>query len=355
MGTKRISFKTNFILTSAFIVGSGFLLLGATHSVGDYWVRIITLMAIYSIMAISYTLVNGVTGIFSLGHAGFIAVGAYTAALLTLPIQQKAMSFFIAPLIWPLNSIQMGFFPATIIAGLVAAFAAFLVGYPSLRVTGDYFAIATLAFAEIIRIVIQNSYSLTNGSLGLKGIPPYTNIWWAWGWLLVTIIAVGSLKFSSYGRALRAMSEDTVAARAMGINVFKHQLMSFVVSGFFAGIGGALYAHWLTTIDPRPTSLGIMLTFFVLIMIVIGGLGSISGAVLGAIFFAFAAQWLRIVESPMNFFGITIPGIPGMSMLIFATVFILIMLFWRRGIMGKDELSWQYIYDHFTKKAGDQD
>jgi branched-chain amino acid transport system permease protein len=355
MSAKRISFKTNFILTSALIVGSGFLLLGATHSVGDYWIRIITLMAIYSIMAVSYTLVNGVTGIFSLGHAGFIAVGAYTAALLTLPIQQKAMSFFIAPLIWPLNSIQMGFLPATIIAGLVAAFAAFLVGYPSLRVTGDYFAIATLAFAEIIRIVIQNSYSVTNGSLGLKSIPPYTNIWWAWGWLLVTLIVIGSLKFSSYGRALRAMSEDTVAAGAMGINVFKHQLVSFVVSGFFAGIGGALYAHWLTTIDPRPTSLGIMLTFFVLIMIVIGGLGSISGAVLGAIFFAFAAQWLRIVESPMNFFGITIPGIPGMSMLIFATVFILIMLFWRRGIMGKDELSWQYIYDHFTKKVGDQD
>lgn len=352
---KRIPFKINFILTTIFVIGTGFFLLLANNSFGDYWVRIITLMAIYGIMATSYTLVNGVTGIFSLGHAGLIAVGAYTAALLTLPIQQKAMSFFIAPLIWPLNSIQMGFFPATIIAGLVSAFAAFLVGYPSLRVTGDYFAVATLGFAEIIRIVIQNSYSVTNGSLGLKGIPPYTTIWWAWGWLLVTLIVLGSLKFSSYGRALRAMSEDTVAARAMGINVFKHQLMAFIVSGFFAGIGGALYAHWLTTIDPRPTSLGIMLTFFVLIMIVVGGLGSLSGAVIGAILFAFAAQWLRIVESPMNFFGLTIPGIPGMSMLIFAAVFILIMLFWRRGIMGKDELSWQYLYNHFSKKAGDQD
>ncbi len=352
---KRIPFKINFILTTIFVIGTGFFLMFANNSFGDYWVRIITLMAIYGIMATSYTLVNGVTGIFSLGHAGFIAVGAYTAALLTLPIQQKAMSFFIAPLIWPLNSIQMGFFPATIIAGVVAAFAAFLVGYPSLRVTGDYFAIATLGFAEIIRIVIQNSYNITNGSLGLKGIPPYTTIWWAWGWLLVTLIVLGSFKFSSYGRALRAMSEDTVAARAMGINVFKHQLMALVVSGFFAGIGGALYAHWLTTIDPRPTSLGIMLTFFVLIMIVVGGLGSLSGAVLGAIFFAFAAQWLRIVESPMNFFGLRIPGIPGMSMLIFAVVFILIMLFWRRGIMGRDELSWQYLYNHFSKKAGDQD
>lgn len=352
---KRISLKLNFVLTTIFVIGTGFFLLWASNSFGGYWVRIITLMGIYGIMAVSYTLVNGVTGIFSLGHAGFIAVGAYTAALLTLPVQQKAMSFFIEPLIWPLNSIQMGFLPATIIGGLVAAFAAFLVGYPSLRVTGDYFAIATFGFAEIIRIAIQNTYGITNGSLGLKGIPPYTTIWWAWGWLLVTLIVIGSLKFSSYGRALRAMSEDTVAARAMGIDVFKHQLISFVVSGFFAGIGGALYAHWLTTIDPRPTSLGIMLTFFVLIMIVIGGLGSLSGAVLGAIFFAFFAQWLRIVESPMNFFGINIPGIPGMSMLIFAIIFILIMLFWRKGIMGKDELSWQYIYNHFSKKAGDQD
>ncbi len=352
---KRISFKLNFVLTTLFVIGTGFFLLWVSNSFGGYWPRIITLMGIYGIMAVSYTLVNGVTGIFSLGHAGFIAIGAYTAALLTLPIQQKAMSFFIEPLIWPLNSIQMGFLPATIIGGLVAAFAAFLVGYPSLRVTGDYFAIATFGFAEIIRIVIQNSYNITNGSLGLKSIPPYTTIWWAWGWLLVTVIVIGSLKFSSYGRALRAMSEDTVAARAMGIDVFKHQLISFVVSGFFAGIGGALYAHWLTTIDPRPTSLGIMLTFFVLIMIVIGGLGSISGAVLGAIFFAFFAQWLRIVESPMNFFGINIPGIPGMSMLIFAIIFILIMLFRRKGIMGKDELSWQYIYNYFSKKAGDQD
>jgi len=352
---KRISFKLNFVLTTLFVIGTGFFLLWVSNSFGGYWDRIITLMGIYGIMAVSYTLVNGVTGIFSLGHAGFIAIGAYTAALLTLPIQQKAMSFFIEPLIWPLNSIQMGFLPATIIGGLVAAFAAFLVGYPSLRVTGDYFAIATFGFAEIIRIVIQNSYNITNGSLGLKSIPPYTTIWWAWGWLLVTVIVIGSLKFSSYGRALRAMSEDTVAARAMGIDVFKHQLISFVVSGFFAGIGGALYAHWLTTIDPRPTSLGIMLTFFVLIMIVIGGLGSISGAVLGAIFFAFFAQWLRIVESPMNFFGINIPGIPGMSMLIFAIIFILIMLFRRKGIMGKDELSWQYIYNYFSKKAGDQD
>lgn len=352
---KRISVRTNFILTTIFVIGSGFFLLFADNTFGDYWSRIITLMAIYAIMAVSYTLVNGVTGIFSLGHAGFIAVGAYTAALLTLPIQQKAMSFFIEPLIWPLNSIQMGFLPATIIGGIVAAFFAFIVGYPSLRLTGDYFAIATLAFGEIIRIVIQNSYSITNGALGLKGIPPYTTVWWSWGWLLVTIIIIGSLKFSSYGRALRALSEDTVAARAMGINVFKHQLTAFVVSGFFAGIGGALYAHWLTTIDPRPTSLGIMLTFYVLIMIVLGGLGSISGAVLGAVFFAIAAQWLRIVESPMNFFGLTIPGIPGMSMLIFATVFILIMLFWRRGVMGKKELSWQYLYNLFLKKVGDQD
>ncbi len=350
---KKLSLKSNLVLTALFLAASGLLLFWANGSLGDYWARIITLMAIYGIMAVSYTLVNGITGIFSLGHAGFIAIGAYTAALLTLPVQQKLASFFIQPLIWPFNAIQMGFLPATIIAGLVAAFFAWLVGYPSLRLTGDYFAIATLAFAEIIRIVIQNSYGLTNGTLGLKGIPPYTNIWWAWGWLLVTVTVIASLKFSSYGRALRALSEDTVASRAMGIDVFKHQLTAFVVSGFFAGIGGALYAHWLTTIDPRPTSLGIMLTFFVLIMIVIGGLGSVTGAVIGAIFFAFSAQWLRIVESPMNFFGITIPGIPGMSMLIFSVLFIVIMIFWRRGIMGKEELSWNYLRNLFTGKAGD--
>ncbi len=350
---KKLSFKVNLILTIVFLIGVYFFLANA-NIFGDYWSRIITLIAIYGIMAISYTLVNGITGIFSLGQAGFIAIGAYTSALLTLSIQQKEMSFFIQPLIWPLNSIQIGFFPATIIGGLVAAFFAFLIGYPSLRLTGDYFAIATLAFAEIIRILIQNSYGLTNGTLGLKGISSYTTVWWAWGWLLVTVIVIGSLKFSSYGRALRAISEDPVAAKVMGIDVFRHQMMAFVISGFFAGVSGSLYAHWITTLDPRPASLGVMLTFYVLIMIVIGGLGSISGAIIGAIFFAFVSQWLRMFESNVNFFGFTIPGVPGMSMLMLSAIFILVMIFWRRGVMGKSELSWQSMYDFFKKRVGDE-
>ncbi|HEU24040.1 MAG: branched-chain amino acid ABC transporter permease [Mesoaciditoga sp.] len=345
---KKISLKINLILTIAFLIGIYFFL-SNVNILGDYWSRIVTLVAIYSIMAVSYTLVNGITGIFSLGQAGFIAIGAYTSALLTLSIQQKEMSFFIQPLIWPLNSIQIGFLPATIIGGLVAAFFAFLIGYPSLRLTGDYFAIATLAFAEIIRILIQNLYGVTNGTLGLKGINPYTNVWWAWSWLLVTVIVIGSLKYSSYGRALRAISEDPVAAKVMGIDVFRHQMMAFVISGFFAGVSGALYAHWITTLDPRPTSLGVMLTFYVLIMIVIGGLGSITGAILGAIFFAFVSQWLRIFESNITIFGFTIPGVPGMSMLILSVLFIIVMIFWRRGLMGKEELNWQKIYNFFKK------
>ncbi len=350
---KKLSFKVNLILTIVFLIGIYFFLANS-NIFGDYWSRIITLIAIYGIMAVSYTLVNGITGIFSLGQAGFIAIGAYTSALLTLSIQQKEMSFFIQPLIWPLNSIQMGFLPATIIGGVVSAFFAFLIGYPSLRLTGDYFAIATLAFAEIIRIVIQNAYGITNGTLGLKGISSYTTVWWAWGWLLVTVLVIGSLKFSSYGRALRAMSEDPVAARGMGINVFWHQMMAFIVSGFFAGVSGSLYAHWITTLDPRPTSLGVMLTFYVLIMIVIGGLGSISGAIIGAIFFAFVSQWLRIFESNVNFFGLAIPGVPGMSMLILSVIFIVVMIFWRKGLMGKSELSWQSIYALFKKGIGDE-
>lgn len=341
---KKLSFKMNLFLTLAFLAGV-YLFLSHVDVLGDYWSRIVILVAIYSIMAVSYTLVNGITGIFSLGQAGFIAIGAYTSALLTLSIQQKEMSFFIQPLIWPLNSIQIGFLPATIIGGIVSAFFAFLIGYPSLRLTGDYFAIATLAFAEIIRILIQNLYGVTNGTLGLKGISPYTNVWWAWGWLFVTVLVIGSLKYSSYGRALRAISEDPVAAKVMGIDVFKHQMIALVISGFFAGVSGSLYAHWITTLDPRPTSLGVMLTFYILIMIVIGGLGSISGAILGAIFFAFVSQWLRLFESSVTIFGFTIPGIPGMSMLILSVLFIIVMIFWRRGLMGKEELSWQKIYN----------
>lgn len=344
-----MSRKSKATLTVTAIVAMALLLFLSQEYMNSYYSRIISLIGVYGIMAVSLTLINGISGVFSLGHAGFIAVGAYTSSLLTLSPAQKEMTFLIEKLIWPLNSIQLPFFWATIIAGLVAGVFAFLIGWPSLRLTGDYFAIATLGFAEIIRIFALNLNSLTNGALGLKALPDYTNLWWSWGWLLVTVACILSLAYSSFGRALRAIREDRVAAMASGINVFKHQLMAFVVGGFFAGISGSLYAHWLSTIDPRTNTIGIMLTFNVLIMIVLGGLGSVTGAVIGAALFAFLSEWLRFLEGPMNVLGFQFMGVTGLRMLVFSSLFVIIMIFWPRGIMGRREFSWESLASLFRR------
>ncbi|MCD6551354.1 branched-chain amino acid ABC transporter permease, partial [Thermotoga sp.] len=344
---------TNVILTVAFILFMILLLHLANKYLDSYQLRVVRLIAIYGVMAVSLNLINGITGIFSLGHAGFILIGAYTASLLTLSPEQKTMSFIIEPIVPWLANLHTDFFTATIAGGMMAALFAFLIGWPVLRLSGDYLAIASLGFAEVIRIIALNAISVTNGPLGLKGIPEYSNIWWCYGWLFVTVLFIASLVNSSYGRALKAIREDRIAAEAMGINVFKHQLLSFVTGAFFAGVSGSLYAHWVTTIDPRITTLGPMLTFYILIMIVLGGLGSISGSLIGAALFTILFEWLRDLEEPFNFFGIHVPGIKGMRILVISVIFILVMIFWRRGIMGREELTWNNLYNWIFARGKD--
>jgi branched-chain amino acid transport system permease protein len=347
----KLNKKTQFFLTIIFIAVIILLLFTAEENLNSYIVRIITLIGIYGIMSVSLNLINGVSGVLSLGHAGFVAVGAYISSLLTMSIYQKESIFIIQKVIWPFNSIEMPFLFATIIGGIVAAVFAFLVGWPSLRLSGDYFAITTLGFAEIIRILALNLTSVTNGALGLKSIPSYTNIWWAWGWLLVTIIVIASYVNGTFGRALRAIREDKIAAASMGINVYKHQLITFVLGGFFAGISGSLYAHWLTTIDPRTNTIGIMLTFNILIMVLIGGLGSISGSIIGAGLFAILSEVLRFFEEPIKIFNFEIAGISGMRMLIFSALFVLIMILRPKGILGRKEITWNNVFNLFHRKG----
>ncbi len=352
MDRMKLSGRTKFILTTLFVLFMGFILFAAQENLNSYILRIISLIGIFGIMAVSLNLINGITGIFSLGHAGFMAIGAYVSSLLTMPLAQKEMTFILEKVSFPFNTELFSSCPfifATLAGGVIAAFAAFVIGWPTLRLAGDYLAITTLGFSEIIRIFAVNATGVTNGAMGLKGIPPYTDVWWSWGWLLITILIIGSLIKSSYGRALKAIREDKTAAESMGINVFKHQLTSFVVGGFFAGVAGSLYAHWLTTIDPKPSTLGIMLTFNALIMIVLGGLGSISGAVLGAGMFAFFSEWLRFVESDINIFGFHFEGISGMRMLVFSGLFIIVMIFWPKGLMGRNEITWDGVYKTICK------
>jgi len=314
----------------------------AQRSFDAYIIRILNLCGIYVILGVSLNLINGFTGQFSLGHAGFMAIGAYVSALLYTSPEIKEVNYFITPLIWPLNIIQIPFIFSLIMAGLVSAGVGFLVGAPCLRLKGDYLAIVTFGFSEIIRVLFCNLQNITNGPLGLKGLPSYTNLWWTWGIAIFTVWFIKNLINSSYGRALKSIREDEIAAEAMGVKLFYHKVLSFIVGAFFAGIAGALLGSLVMTIDPNTFSF--FMTFQIIIIVVVGGLGSITGTVIVGALFAILMEVLRSVESPMSLFGLNIPGIPGMRMLLFSILLMIVVLFFHQGLMGTKEWSWEWLY-----------
>ncbi len=316
-----------------------------------YHVRILNNMGIFITLAVSYNLVNGYCGVLHLGPNAFIAIGAYTSSLLTMSPLEKQMNFIIEPLMWPLSVLQAPFSLSLICGGVAAALFAFLISFPVFRVRGDYLAIVTLGFGEVVRVLCNASQSVTNGPLGLKGLTPHTNLWWSWGIAVLTLILVVRLVNSSYGRAMKAIRDNEPAAMAMGVNPFRHLLMAFLISAFFCGVGGGLLAHLITTIS--PTLFTFFLTFNLLIIVVVGGLGSTTGAVLGAILFAWGGEALRVVESPMNLGFMTLPGIPGMRMVLFSVILMLVIIFMRRGIMGHREFSWDWILDKLQRKEAE--
>jgi branched-chain amino acid transport system permease protein len=318
----------------------------ADNYFGDYSIRILNNIAVFTMLAVSYNLINGVTGQFSLGPNAFLAVGAYTSALLTLSPEEKLQTFIIEPMIWPLSEISVSFPVSLVAAGFVAALLALLMAIPVFRVRGDYLAIVTLGFGEVIQVVANNLVPITNGPLGLKGLPPYTNLWWSWGICLLTIFCIVRLVNSSYGRAMKAVREDETAAEAMAINSLKTKTLAFAVSAFFQGAAGGLLAHLITTISPSLFTF--MLTFNLLIMIVIGGLGSTTGAVIGAVLVTWGGEVLRAFEEPLTVFGYYYEGIPGMRMVIFSVLLVFVMLFAHSGIMGRREFTWQALVDRFS-------
>ncbi len=319
---------------------------------GSYQMRIINLCAIYIVLAVSLNLINGYIGMLSLGSAGFMAIGAYASALLTMSPQMKEMNFFLTPITPILASVQLPFVVALLIGGLLAAFTALLIGFPVLKLTDDYLAIATLGFGEIVRVVFTNLQSITNGPLGLKGLPSYTNVYWSWGWAVITVIVIGLLIKGSYGKSFKAIRENEIAAKAVGISAMNYKLLAFVISAFFTGIGGGLLAHLIGTID--PLMFRFILTFNIVLVVVLGGLGSISGSVIGSIIFVIALEGLRFLDAPVNLGFFTIPGVPGTRMVVFSAILLFIILFYRRGIMGRNELSWEMIWslkDKFRRKS----
>lgn len=289
---------------------------------GAFYVKVLLDIGIAIILAVSLNIVNGFTGQFSIGHAGFMLTGGYFAAAITFYgtvllwgdkqfhggylSWSEDMAGFEGPWVGPGDAL---FLAGCLIGGLTAAIAGYLVGLPSLRLRGDYLAIVTLGFGEIVRVLFQNSnqqitrireiketpvWKLAGAmgqSLGMTGVPFYTSLFWVFLFVGLTLLIAYRIKQSSYGRALISIREDEIAAEAMGVNTTRYKVRAFVVAAFFAGIAGALYAHLLGSINAGD--LGFMKSFDIVIMVVLGGMGSISGVVLAAILLTVLPEYLR--------------------------------------------------------------
>ena len=303
--------------------------------------------AIYALIAVSMNLLNGFTGLFSLGQAGFMLVGAYTYAVLTIPMAKRAAVYqyydggiinFTAPLL-----------VGILAAGLLAALLAALIGLPVLRLKSDYLAIATLGFAEIIHAIIQwdTLGPITNGSNLLKTYPTFKSVIPTFVAATICIAVIVFLINSTYGRAFKAIRDDEIAAEAMGINLFHHKQMAFVISSFFAGIGGALLAMYQGSLQANAFKSS--MTYEILLIVVIGGMGSVTGSVMASfLFIACSEWWLRFLDTEMVLFGGTfkVPFLrSGFRMVVFSIVIMIVVLFFRKGIMGEKEL-----WDLFTPR-----
>lgn len=343
-----ISSIRSYIFNSIALGVLTLILFWAEISLNGYQIQLLNLIAINAILALSLNLVYGFTGMFSLGHAGFMAIGAYVSALLVLPISQKDIMWILDPIAWPFSILELPFWISIIAGGFVAAFFGFIIALPVLRLGGDYLAIATLGFAEIIRVILINLTSITNGSLGIKGIPSHATLFVNYGWLVVTLFCLIKLLKSNFGNIFKSIRDDEIAAKVMGINTFHYKMLSFTIGAFFAGIGGALLGNLLTTIDPKMFTF--LLTFNILMIVVAGGLGSITGSILGSIIITILLEMLRAVENPFSFGDYQIPGIPGMRMVVFSLALLTIILYRREGIMGMKELTWDDTFRFFSRK-----
>lgn len=329
-----MTINKNFIIYT--LLSISFLMI-SPYIFEDYGMRILNNIFIFIILAVSYNLINGVTGQFSLEPNGFVAIGAYVTAICLLSEDLKWDLYQLedpAPWVLALNTSLV---PALLLSGVIAAFVAVCLAAPVFRVRGDYLAIVTLGFGFIIKVIAINQPEITNGSIGLNEIPSLINIYWTGGLAILTVIIMLNIVHSKYGRAMKAVRDDEDAASAIGINTFKIKTLAFGTSAFFEGIGGGLLAILLTTISPDLFTF--FLTFQLLIIIVLGGLGSMTGAIIGTILVIGGSEWLRFLDGPMNIFGFQTDAHPGLRMVVFSVILILVMLFAREGIMGKKELS----------------
>ena len=323
--------------------------------------------AVYALVAASLNLLNGFTGLFSLGQAGFMLLGAYTYAILTIPSADRESVYYLyggsavnfsLPELFGGGALGLilGVLAALILAGCVAAVIAWLIGLPVLRLKSDYLAIATLGFAEIIRAIFQWQAlgPITNGANMITQIPTFSsfNIENADGEVvlrlstfvpfLLVAVCIGIMVLlinSTYGRAFKAIREDEIAAEAMGINLAKHKRMAFCISSFFAGVGGGLFAMFANQAQAKTFTTS--MTYEILLIVVIGGIGSISGSCIASFLYVAASEWwLRFLDTETYIGAFKVPFLrTGFRMVVFSIIIMIVVLFFRRGLMGDRELS----------------
>ena len=304
------------------------------RTLDDYTARILIVVCIDAILVTSMGLANGLTGVFSLGHVGFVAVGAYTSGILSLPVAAKA-SFLPHLPVW-LAHWSLPLVPATFIAGLTCVVLALIVGAPLMRLSGHYVSVATLGFLVIVNVVLVNANDYTRGARTFAGVPLETTLPWAAGWMAITVVLLARIAYSPAGRAMRAVREDTIAAQAVGIAVLPTRLAAFAVGAFFAGVGGSLYGHYLGSFS--PASFYFAYTFALISMLVIGGMRSLSGALLGVVVVIALSESLRNLERGFALGPVAFPPLYGASQIVLGLMFILIMIFRPNGLLGDREL-----------------
>lgn len=310
----------------------GIVQLVGVPNMDDYFLTIAIFAGINITMAVSLNLVNGFTGQFSMGHAGFMAVGAYAASAFSIFLRAQMPDIFVVEI-----TRHISFAAALMVGGCAAALSGYIVGLPSLRLKGDYLAIVTLGFGEIIRVLILNTDAI-GGARGLPDIPKITNFAWVYSVALICTFVVWRLVKSPYGRELLAVREDEIAAVSVGVNTTQAKVRAFVVGAFFAGTGGALFGHYLMFLT--PSSFDFNRSFEFIIMVVLGGMGSISGSIIAALFLTGIREALRDLQE--------------WRMIIYSLTLIAMMLIRPKGLLGTREI-FQYLPTRWRMFFGSED
>jgi branched-chain amino acid transport system permease protein len=320
MSPRKFSLGRRALLTATALIAVVAVDRLALQLVNPYLYRILVLCGLNVILALSLNLVNGITGQFSIGHAGFMAVGAYASAAFTV---------YAVPGIFGIDPSAGGpavmalFLASVLIGGLVSALAGFLVGLPSMRLRGDYLAIVTLGFGEIIRVAILNIEAV-GGARGFAGVPKLTNLAWVLGGVLATYVVIRNLMSSYHGRACLAIREDEIAAEALGVPTTRYKVSAFVIAAFFAGVAGGLFAHYTYL---HTNSFTFMKSIEVIVMVVLGGMGSLIGSVLGATLLTALPEALRFASAE--------------RLIVYSLLLIILMIARPQGILGRREIVWR--------------